>query len=90
MIVSARNGGTRAFTSTEYKAWKSEAFKRCLTKNAETRFVSVSMDAGYACYSGPLCTPSNQTNMQTWVKAFQASVYRFSRFQGNFTVDAET
>jgi len=59
-------GGKKEFDTSEYKSWVTEAWSRCLKKDAQVKFVSVWTDAGYRCYRDATCTPNGAGNTKSW------------------------
>ena len=54
--LAPSSGGTKGFDSEVYQGWVQKAWQKCLAKDANTKFVSVWIDAGYRCYTSASCT----------------------------------
>lgn len=58
--------GTKGFHTDIYKDWLQAAWAKCLAKNANTKFVSVWVDAGYRCYTGTTCNANGGRHTKSW------------------------
>merc|ERR1712070_36117 len=53
--LASSSDGQKGFSTSEYAAWRDEAWNRCLQINSQVKFVSVWTDAGYRCYTSSTC-----------------------------------
>merc|ERR1719235_2463488 len=67
--LAPSSGGKKDFSTPEYKAWVDKAWKLCMQKNAQVKFVSVWTDAGYRCYTSSICSANGDSDTKTWKKA---------------------
>ena len=66
--------GTKGFHTDIYMDWLQAAWAKCLAKNANTKFVSVWVDAGYRCYTGTTCNPNGGRHTKSWAPVQMAAV----------------
>mmetsp|Transcript_4379 Transcript_4379/g.7763 ORF Transcript_4379/g.7763 Transcript_4379/m.7763 type:complete len:781 (+) Transcript_4379:106-2448(+) len=57
--------GEKDFNTLEYRKFRGEALRRCLTKDRYTKWVAVSPDAGYRCYKGEACKATGD-GVRSW------------------------
>jgi len=58
--------GEKDFSAPEYRAWRAEAMKRCLSKDRYSKFVSVWKNAGYRCYKAEACDANKADGVRSW------------------------